>query len=68
MGKYSMKSKCIKCGEQGAKSTYQRLLGVEHIKRTCDNCGYNWEEEPLEIYNNTKEIKNGIARWNEQFN
>ena len=45
--KYKLGASCKKCGERGATSKYQSLMGIEHIKRVCKNCGHTWYEEPL---------------------
>lgn len=60
MKEYNERSKCEKCGYDVIKAAYTtpRLdalrLGLSHpwfheeaIKRTCERCGYSWNEEPI---------------------
>ncbi len=60
--KYDKKSTCRKCGSRDingyfcAKADYDDVLrgharpehGYEQIHRECRNCGYEWEELPLD--------------------
>ena len=64
MKKYDKAAKCIKCGYGGIEDEYfhETLNGLyvkpedapksaktpEHIARTCKNCGYSWDEKPLD--------------------
>lgn len=56
-GIYSSNSKCIKCGKSEAAAQY--LPDSEMISRNCNNCGYGWEEIPMDQIENQdkKEIK-----------
>ncbi len=51
MKKYNPKAICVKCGGKDICSFYEGGCGMachpEHIKRACRNCGYEWEEKPL---------------------
>lgn len=55
MNKYSVITKCIKCGCETADSRhYATGLIVEHyIQRTCTNCRYKWDELPLDYKEDT---------------
>lgn len=56
MKKYLFERECIKCGDMDAKKDeFQEafilqgtLMLPERIKRTCNNCGYTWDELPLD--------------------
>lgn len=61
MKKYNSGAACIKCGCRKINDVHQKkyLKGLylatppaaawvpEHINRTCNNCGFSWNEEPL---------------------
>ena len=55
MKPYSRESICIKCACTDASAKY---LGNskknEAIHRICHNCGYSWDEEPLNIHYNER--------------
>lgn len=62
MNKYNKEASCPKCGCTGINNQYlskSSLYGVrpvdekyidlpDYIKRTCFNCGYSWDELPLD--------------------
>lgn len=41
---YSKYSPCVKCSETGAETK----LGVHLLVRTCQNCGFIWNERPMD--------------------
>lgn len=51
---FSTTARCAKCGCKNLKALYRtgresiRLTSVEHILRTCNRCGHNWAEKPLD--------------------
>lgn len=46
---YSKENGCPKCGSKSTEDKYNNLYGV--IRRSCDNCGYGWNEKPLDREN-----------------
>ena len=54
MGKYRKETKCIKCGHPFTMDTWEDVLlptlkiHYDIINRKCTNCGFTWEERPLD--------------------
>ena len=60
---YNKSGTCIKCGYGGIEDVHNHETHVgfyagevpdhakrpEHIARTCKNCGYSWQESPLDV-------------------
>ena len=51
--RYNKDSRCPKCGEVGASSVFETMYAagrpdLQWISRKCSNCGFGWEEEPLD--------------------
>jgi len=53
MDNYSLRGICDKCGAGEAESKYIPPENIfkggykpEHMKRTCQNCGFIWQELP----------------------
>lgn len=40
-------SRCIKCGEYNAIVLYDKSFDI--MKRKCKKCGFEWEENPLNL-------------------
>jgi hypothetical protein len=61
MNTYNRDTPCLKCWETNASSEYESALYLcdldmlgkelrpEVIRRTCRNCGYVWDEKPIEV-------------------
>ncbi len=52
--KYFKDSRCPKCGEIGASSKFNTMVAagrpdIQWIDRRCNNCGFGWEEQPLDV-------------------
>ena len=39
---------CVKCGSIGARVEYRQWSRHDCLKRTCSECGYSWDEAPLD--------------------
>jgi len=50
---FSNFSGCIKCGANDAFTRYDR--NSEKMIRKCKNCGYEWQENPLDLVNKIEE-------------
>jgi len=61
MKQYNPDAKCPKCGNGVTNDKYREkercatpdditdvTVTLEHIERTCLNCGYSWDELPLD--------------------
>lgn len=46
MEKYNPKSVCPKCSHEHPSVQYVKSVMGEHMKRTCNHCGYSWKEKP----------------------
>jgi C4-type Zn-finger protein len=53
MNKYNKDRLCPKCGEGGVTTSYRRFIfnevDVGKMVRFCQNCGYGWNEHPLDV-------------------
>ena len=50
---YTSQRRCIKCNTLGTNDKYNPIKGfgsttLEIIRRECINCGYTWDELPLD--------------------
>ena len=54
MGKYKKETKCTKCGHRHTTDEWEDVilptlqLHYDIIHRTCKNCGFTWQEVPLD--------------------
>lgn len=56
MKTYNPKANCIKCGKNNIAIEYypagnyafSKEIYNEHLRLTCNVCGYDWEEKPLD--------------------
>jgi predicted nucleic-acid-binding Zn-ribbon protein len=80
MKKYDPEGKCIKCGGGEIEDEWQDEITVpkiglfahasphaERILRTCKNCGYGWQEGPLnegpiEMFGDVEDMQEKTAR------
>lgn len=49
--RYSSSAECPKCGYSGVSTAYRsptHAKGTESMSRKCGQCGYCWDEEPLD--------------------
>ena len=52
---YKKETKCIKCGHKFAFDTWKDIIlptmkiHFDTISRKCCNCGYTWNEKPLDF-------------------
>ena len=45
MKKYNENNHCPKCNGEIINTSYEKMF--DSITRTCERCGYRWDEEPL---------------------